>query len=162
MLTRPSISAVFVTDSSNYPAYKSRIQSFTASRKIPVFETRLFSADHDVDDSVIVINVPINRELLSRTIQKHLFLTPDPVDPEPEKALFREIPPLKSAELPVNDLSVKFEILTVDDNKINLKVAQGFLKREGQNTDIAIDGFDALERVKEKSYDLIFMDIQVR
>lgn len=49
-------------------------------------------------------------------------------------------------------------ILTVDDNKINLKVAQELLKKIGYSTDVAINGQEALELMKVNRYDIIFMD----
>lgn len=49
-------------------------------------------------------------------------------------------------------------ILTVDDNKINLKVASELLKKIGYSTDIASNGNEALELLKVNRYDVIFMD----
>ncbi len=49
-------------------------------------------------------------------------------------------------------------ILVVDDNEMNLKVASGILKPYGVVPDCAASGAESLELVKEKKYDLIFMD----
>ncbi|WP_071781103.1 PAS domain S-box protein [Adhaeribacter aquaticus] len=53
------------------------------------------------------------------------------------------------------------EILLVDDNAINLKVAEQILIRMGCRPDIAYNGFEAIEMAISKRYDVIFMDIQM-
>ncbi|MCP4912018.1 MAG: PAS domain-containing protein [Oligoflexia bacterium] len=53
------------------------------------------------------------------------------------------------------------QILLVEDNKINQKVAMLMFKKLGYQTDIANDGIEALEMAKEKEYSLIFMDMQM-
>lgn len=52
-------------------------------------------------------------------------------------------------------------ILVVDDMPINRKVAQVMLDRLGFSADLAQDGFEAVECVKKKDYDLILMDLQM-
>ncbi len=52
----------------------------------------------------------------------------------------------------------KAKILVVDDNEVNLLVARGFMKRYGINIEMATRGIDAVEMVKKKKYDIIFMD----
>lgn len=53
------------------------------------------------------------------------------------------------------------KILIVDDSKINLKVAETLMKPYNFEIDTAISGFEALEKVNDKNYDLIFMDIMM-
>ena len=55
------------------------------------------------------------------------------------------------------------QILIVDDNKINLLVAQKQIERNFQNIDIflANDGQEAVDAVKEHIFDLILMDMQM-
>jgi signal transduction histidine kinase/DNA-binding NarL/FixJ family response regulator/HPt (histidine-containing phosphotransfer) domain-containing protein len=50
------------------------------------------------------------------------------------------------------------QVLVVDDNSINLTVALGFLATHHIYPDTAQSGFEAIERVKAKHYDLVFMD----
>jgi CheY-like chemotaxis protein len=50
------------------------------------------------------------------------------------------------------------QILVTDDNELNLKVASGFLDLYGIKADTAESGEEALQKVQEKSYDLVFMD----
>lgn len=52
-------------------------------------------------------------------------------------------------------------ILIVDDNAINLKVASRMLLRMGYYVDQATNGWEALEAQQRNGYDLIFMDIQM-
>jgi signal transduction histidine kinase/CheY-like chemotaxis protein len=50
------------------------------------------------------------------------------------------------------------EILVVDDNDLNLKVAKGLLNLFQIDIDIAGSGKEAIRMVKEKDYDIVFMD----
>ena len=52
----------------------------------------------------------------------------------------------------------KAKILVVDDNKLNLKVAQGILKPYGIIPDCVESGAEALIAAQKCEYDLIFMD----
>ena len=49
-------------------------------------------------------------------------------------------------------------ILIVEDNKINQRVITLLLKKLGITADIANHGLEALEKIKLKNYDLVFMD----
>ncbi len=49
-------------------------------------------------------------------------------------------------------------VLIVDDNYMNQKVLEGLLKRTRVQMDFAASGFECLDKTKEKTYDLIFMD----
>ncbi|MDX2190678.1 MAG: response regulator [Bacteroidota bacterium] len=53
------------------------------------------------------------------------------------------------------------KILLVDDNQINQKVASEILKKAGCVVDVATNGMEAIFKVIENPYDLIFMDIQM-
>ncbi len=58
-------------------------------------------------------------------------------------------------------LKVKLNVLLVEDNVINQKVALVNLNNLGHNTDVANNGKEAVEMFRKKEYDLIFMDIQM-
>ena len=60
------------------------------------------------------------------------------------------------AEVIVADPSVK--VLVVDDNPINLKVANIHLSKFNINADFAESGPEAVDMVKKKGYHLVFMD----
>ena len=52
-------------------------------------------------------------------------------------------------------------ILLVEDNIINQKLALRLLEKMGHHIEVANDGNEAVKKYQEKSYDLIFMDIQM-
>ncbi len=52
-------------------------------------------------------------------------------------------------------------VLLVDDNQINQKVAQKLLERLGCITNIASNGYEAIEMATTHPYNIIFMDIQM-
>ena len=49
-------------------------------------------------------------------------------------------------------------ILVVDDISTNLKIVNGLLKPYNMEVDLRISGPDAIEAVKSKRYDMVFMD----
>ena len=53
------------------------------------------------------------------------------------------------------------KILLVDDNDVNLQVADGLLKKFGIKCTKAISGFQALDFLAEQKFDIIFMDHQM-
>lgn len=50
------------------------------------------------------------------------------------------------------------KVLVVDDNQMNLAVAKNLLKLNGIKPDLASSGSKAMDMVKEKEYDIIFLD----
>lgn len=52
-------------------------------------------------------------------------------------------------------------LLLVEDNQLNQKVALRMLAKLGYNADLACDGLEALEMSAGKPYDIILMDIQM-
>ena len=50
------------------------------------------------------------------------------------------------------------KILLVDDNKVNLKVAEGLLRPYKMNIETADSGPMAIEMIRSREYDLVFMD----
>jgi PAS domain S-box-containing protein len=74
------------------------------------------------------------------------------------------------ATLPANDLSCEADlrkqhagqkILLADDNSVNREVALELLSETGLRVDTAINGLEALNKVREIAYDLILMDVQM-
>ena len=49
-------------------------------------------------------------------------------------------------------------VLIVDDNEVNLAVAEGLLEPLKMHIDTAGSGYKALEMISEKKYDIVFMD----
>ena len=57
--------------------------------------------------------------------------------------------------------AIELEILLVDDNRINRKVASKILLANGFASDAVASGAEAIARVKAKAYDVILMDIEM-
>lgn len=49
-------------------------------------------------------------------------------------------------------------VLVVDDNAVNLKVAQGIMSSYGLEVDTVLSGIEAIELCTNKKYDIVFMD----
>lgn len=72
--------------------------------------------------------------------------TPTPKSPE-QKKINQPLSPLR--------------ILLAEDNATNRKIALMYLKKLGYQADVAKNGLEVLEKVKETGYDLILMDLQM-
>lgn len=53
------------------------------------------------------------------------------------------------------------KILLVEDNQINIMVGKQILAKEQMNIDIALNGQIAVDKIKENTYDIVLMDIQM-
>lgn len=53
------------------------------------------------------------------------------------------------------------KILIVEDNELNMKLFYDILTFKKYDTDKAYDGLEAYNKIKENSYDLIVLDIQL-
>ena len=52
-------------------------------------------------------------------------------------------------------------ILLAEDNLVNQKVALGFLKEMGYVADLAVNGWEVLDAVGCRRYDVVLMDVQM-
>ena len=72
---------------------------------------------------------------------------------------------VRGAETPEisHTINVRLEgdVLLVDDEPINQKVALAILKKFGLNADLAVNGQEAVEKVQSTQYALVLMDIQM-
>ena len=66
-----------------------------------------------------------------------------------------------SSDKDANFIAPDAKVLVVDDNLVNIQVAEGMLKKFSIVPDTALSGFESLELLSEKSYDLVFMDHQM-
>ena len=69
----------------------------------------------------------------------------------------RAVPEAEALEVPAETLS----ILLVDDNRINRKVGQKMLAKNGYDSDLATGGAEAVALAAAGSYDVILMDIEM-
>lgn len=60
-----------------------------------------------------------------------------------------------------NPERVHLKILVVDDDELNRRMMNILLTREGHHVDLAANGMDALDIVKYKKFDIVFMDLQM-
>jgi CheY-like chemotaxis protein len=73
-------------------------------------------------------------------------------------------PPLTVAEIPVvaaTPTGRSLRILLAEDNMVNQKVATRMLERLGYRADIAANGLEVLDLFRQRSYDVILMDVQM-
>ena len=89
---------------------------------------------------------PIEKEELESILNTYLIKNNEDVDYK-----------TSNNEIVYKDYTGK-QILLVDDNEINNKIASNAMKEYNFTIDYALSGKECLERVKEKKYDLIFMD----
>lgn len=70
---------------------------------------------------------------------------------------------VKSENTSVNEISVNEQfaanILVVEDNLLNQKVARLLLQQLGCHVEVVSNGFDAIKRANESTFNIIFMDI---
>ncbi len=72
--------------------------------------------------------------------------------------IFTYVPETEKEQPVMNFTAPDARVLAVDDNRMNLSVISGLLKRNGISPDVAFGGNEALELCKKNKYDLIFMD----
>lgn len=108
--------------------------------------------DESIEEQVLqaCISKPVRKNVLFDNIRK-LFGQPGD-EPPATDTLSRPM-----VQTPREDVL----ILVAEDNRVNQKVAMGMLKKFGFIADIANDGIEAVAAVQSKSYDLVFMDVQM-
>jgi signal transduction histidine kinase/DNA-binding response OmpR family regulator len=67
----------------------------------------------------------------------------------------------EAADAPLERDVLNARVLVAEDNPVNQKVALALLARLGIRAELASDGREAVERVRESTYDLILMDCQM-
>jgi PAS domain S-box-containing protein len=65
---------------------------------------------------------------------------------------------IHQAEQTISPLKTTLNVLLVEDNLINQKIARAMIEKTGAQVDVANDGIDALNQYNENNYDIIFMD----
>jgi len=86
-----------------------------------------------------------------------IYLTQEIVDERPVGAINLSLRELEEKEFNQAFITTA-KVLVVDDNEINLKVTAGLLRKYDITADVADSGYAAIDCIKEKDYDLVFMD----
>jgi len=94
---------------------------------------------------------PVQPELLLKALRSVL------APPAEADTSGTEIAPLEKPQKPIQSLN----ILLVEDNPVNRRVAMLMLKSIGYEADAAENGIEALEVLKTGDYDVVLMDIQM-
>ena len=99
-----------------------------------------------------VITKFVNQKNISKTAGNHSVSTTSIIKDEFDLPKMKEVLTNQQA---INEVK---NILIVDDNELNLKVAQTMLKHYGYNLTTCQSGRDCIAKVIENKYDLILMD----
>lgn len=103
-----------------------------------------------------------NNYFTEKQVMSNLIAVKKPIcSLELEKVFNRENIYGTGSEMGVNVLDFiapEAEILIVDDNAINLRVAEGLLKSLQIKIDTASSGKEAIDMISKKIYDIVFMD----
>lgn len=118
---------------------------------------------HMMDGDIQVISTPGK----GTTFQFNLFFSPAfPIDgPSVNSQNINMIDSFTSGKTPVSqdshlDLS-NLSILLVEDNPMNQKIVSKMLQLYNNHCDLASDGYEAIEAIQKKEYDVVFMDCQM-
>ena len=68
---------------------------------------------------------------------------------------------LRIAPISLPSLFTDKRVLVVDDNEVNILIAKRFLSKWGLTIDFASNGEEAINKIVENIYDLVFMDIRM-
>jgi len=121
-------------------------------RDVPIIFMRKIDQRFEIEqyDRAQLLTKPIGREELTTTLQNALG--------EANRLLSV---PGRSIRLDEMALRMPLRILLAEDNVVNQRVAARLLERLGYRADIANDGLEVLEAVKNVDYDVILMDLQM-
>ncbi len=75
------------------------------------------------------------------------------------KELFPEVSEVESLGSNIHKVRKGLKILVAEDNIINQRVVQSIFKHLGYEIDLVKNGSEALKKIKENVYDVVFMDI---
>lgn len=115
---------------------------------------------------VIMVTAHLKDELLKVAEARHITVEKILHKPVSPSILFESITETVKSEIDKETMSEKRfvahgNILVVEDNDINQLVARDLLEFFGLNVSMANNGKEGVEKVKNQSYDLVLMDLQM-
>jgi signal transduction histidine kinase/CheY-like chemotaxis protein len=110
-------------------------------------------ADLRFASSVVAIEKPYADDELSAACHRALLLSSAPVQLNEYRA--QEVSPA------LGPAGLQFDLLVVEDNPINARVAVGLLSRAGHRVSLALNGREALRLVDTQPFDAVIMDMQM-
>ena len=163
---------VFMVEMDRFGIQKGAISSLNEYKAVPGVKDYLFFNYNYYDDSLRnflkthseitgIVFIDFNSEfkpdvsnlyILRRpiTTQKIASLLND----DDKDTLVRE----EEGAYTINITAPDADILIVDDNPINLAIAEGLLATMEMKIDTAMSGKEAIDMIKKKDYDIVFMD----
>lgn len=110
--------------------------------------------------AAICLSKPIQRKKLHDALVETIFNVSPLKTIESTQSAPLTLATPSAAKVQVETFS-KIKVLAVDDYPSNLKLVSSLLEDMGVSVDCANSGFEALECINRKKYDLILMDIQM-
>jgi CheY-like chemotaxis protein len=135
-----------------------KFRAHPALRGVPMI---LLSLDGQTWPSSSSVDEIFTSTLVKPIRQKHLFNAIAGVigiKPSSEESRVMKTPRHHLERIAKQQL---FRILVVEDNLVNQRVAVRMIERLGYGCEVALNGLEALERIQENQYDLVFMDCQM-
>lgn len=62
---------------------------------------------------------------------------------------------------PNSEKKPRLKILVVDDDRLNQQLMQILLTREGHHVEVASNGLEAFNAIKQQQFDIVFMDVRM-
>ena len=125
-----------------------------AQKKATVPIIMLLSSVYNAEDIQACKKVGIKTYLTKPLIQKDLLICL-------QSMFHQSVPTAHLLPKEISRTDKVLEILLVEDNPVNREVARGILLKRGHKVDIATNGVEALDAWKQKSYNLILMDLHM-
>jgi signal transduction histidine kinase/DNA-binding response OmpR family regulator len=133
-----------------------KIREYPAGSQLPlVILTAIDSSTPDVEPALHPLTFlakPIRQSQLYNALMNILVKQPDLI----QSKVFQE-PRFNS---PVTQ-QLPLQILVVEDNQVNQKIALLTLQKLGYHADVATNGVEALHALRRQSYDVVLMDVQM-